>query len=524
MSVSTEGRLATRMHALRRMKKSRFMGVVTLLLVGGITAGVLMKKQPAPTQLASRDAVTRGELFDYSGKPLTGMETRWRAALNLDAIRRLDTVHAARFAADIAQQFGMGPELAQRIADRPKLREIQLPGHFSEQQVQTVQAWLQHSEWQGTPRLIRFLRKPMRTYPESAALAPVVGIVDVDGTGIEGLELQLNARLRTGAPVRISVEIDKQRSIANRLSEAIRNHGLVEANAVALELATGRLAAIVSLPSYDPADLPNRFGPRLRLKPVTDLFQPGPMLQPFLLYGVLSAESPEQTDLKRAFTAGHRNVGLAMAQALGYQRAMTALEHSGLLQPVDIDFPGAARALVRSRGTPDVLLRDIGNGAGVAPSLLTYSTSLATALTGTTRPTRLTKTFSQSEDDSVAAGSDAPSQLNAAAHVLALRTEMIKHARLRSGDPHADFGGMWASYRERAEDGPGTRRAAVALFAPAEEPRYLVAVTIRPGSGDLSADAVLEIGIDALRALLPPASVQRTAAASVMSRRAAGHE
>ncbi|MBL8268957.1 hypothetical protein [Steroidobacter sp.] len=478
------------------MQKASFIGVVAVLLIGAVGTVAWLLMAPEPEVRAVPRIVPRGALLDYAGKPLTTNETRWYLVLDLDAARRLDSQQTARLATDLARQLGMAPDLVKRIADRPRVRALHLPGRFSEQQAQRIREWLQGSEWHAR-RLIHFGHTPWRVYPQGSAMAPVLGIVNVDQYGIEGLELQQNKALIAGQTLRLSLEIDRQEAIATVLNEAMQRHQLIEASAVAVELATGRVAALVSLPSYDPADLPNRYGPNLRLKPVTQVFQPGPMLQPFLLHAVLSAASPRAKALKDAFAAGHRDVGAAMARELGYEGSKASLERSGLLDRVDLDFPGVAQTLIRRNGTPEILLRDMGNGAGVAPSLFTYSMSLATLLNGARQRTRLIGASLQAQPNASTSDNDA-------IYANILRTEMVRRVRQQSGNPQADFGGLWAVYRDRVEQGLGPQRAALALFAPAEQPRYLLTVMIRPSSSDLSADTVLGIGSAALESLLRP--------------------
>jgi len=486
------------------VKQRTFIGLAIAAFVAAFGTYVSIGTRPMETVPPNVPA-ERGALVDYTGKPLTGIEFFWQPALNAETVRGLEDDRAARLIDDLARELDIdGATLRERVGYQAD--ELHLPARLSDARKAAVAAWLQASEWSGMPNLLRFMRKSARTYVENAVTAPVVGLVDADGRGVEGMELQLDPILDTGTPVRLSIEIDTQRAMTAVLNDMARRAGLEEANAVAIELATGRIAAIVSVPSFDPTDLPNRRGPNLRLKPATDAFQAGPMLQPFLLEGVLDAALPQEPALTSAFINGRRNAGETMVRALGLERATQTLERSGLVQPIDVDFPGAIAPLVRRHGTPQELLRDLGNGAGVAPSLLRYSTSLAAALLGTEpQPARIATAISQSRAIAAPMKVDIAAALPSRAH--ALRASLIERARRASGDATADFGGLWATYRDRTANGTGVRRGAVALFAPAEQPRYLIAITVRPSSRSLSAKDMLELGTRAIRTVVPPRTI-----------------
>jgi hypothetical protein len=468
------------------MKKIAVASILACSALGTICAALALRTEPPPQRAAS-PVEARGRLLDWSGRPLTASEDRWQPVLDLDALRRNDRPAQLELLAELAKRLGLAPERLLAIAADAGGAARELPVRLRAYEKERVAAWVERARPAEERPVVRFIRKPIRTYPEGAALAPVVGITNIDGDGIEGLELQHDAVLRRGGDVRVSIEAQKQRRVADALAEAMAEHELAEAEAVVVELATQRVAAMVSLPAYDPADWAHRFGPNLRLKPVTDVFQPGPLLQPFLLHGVFAAEMPERESLESAFVEARADAGVAMARALGRGGVVMALKDGGLAVPMRVDFPGGVSALLNRGATSDALLREFGNGQAVAMSLLEYATSLAGILTGTP-PAAVTL---------AADGELAGAAGRAAANVArgrALQGALVKRARIAGHDLLADFGGVWASYRERVKDGDGARRGVVALFAPAREPRYLVVVKTRPRGADVTADELCAVG------------------------------
>jgi hypothetical protein len=436
--------------------------------------------------------VVRGAILDYDGKALTEAGVLWQAAINARAVREMPAREAAEFLREYAQRLGLGVDLVGHLQERANVMDLQLPARLSEPQMQRVVEWFRQSRWQVRRDLIRFARKQNRVYPYAATFAPLLGFVDIDGYGLEGVERQFNASLERGQSVRLGVSSPVQIGIANALQEAMASGVSSEAGAVAIDIPTGRVVALVSLPGFDPADVASRAGPKLRLSPVTRIFQAGPMLQPFLAYAVLSDSQARESRSVQKFESLDPSAGRSMAGALGYESAMAGLSRSGLLARHEIDFPGAVATHVRETGTLDERLRDIGNGAGVAPADLLAGVapralSLAAPLPKSPRAESLAR----------------PARPGAAGYAEALRTALVRRARRQSNDERADFGGMWAIYPELHAGRKSTERSAVlALFAPANVPRHLLVIRLEAVTDRFTEPALLEHGREALSALL----------------------
>jgi hypothetical protein len=450
----------------------------------------------------------RGQLLDYNGTPLSASEVRWQPAVNLLVLRGYPIDSGRRFVHALARELDFDGE---RLADMNgpdwrALKERHVPARITESRVHELQAWLGGSEWRDTPDILRFIKMPGRFYPQREVASNLVGFVNRDGHGQEGMEAALNGSLSDGSDSRLSIDIDVQRRLAASLQRAIDEHRFLEANAVVIELDSQRVVAMVSLPGFDPAIVAQHAGPHVRLRPVTDAFQAGPMLQPFLLNELLSSATPESPTLRESFVRGESAVGTRMVNALGYEVSRSGLESAELLRKLDIDFPGAIRTLERRTGTAAELLRDLGNGSGIAPPLLRYSISLAGMIHG--RPLLPTRILIAAQTPPSPALSN-----EGASRAQALRAAMVERARLLAGDPRADFGGMWASYDDRVETGEPVRRAAIALFTPAAQPKYLVTANFVT-SATVRNQALLEIGRGALRDIS-----ERTTLAAASQRR-----
>ena len=125
---------------------------------------------------------------------------------------------------------------------------------------------------------IEVSKEPRRWYPARAIGGAVVGRSDIDGNGLDGIELAMNAQLighrgaghalrdargkkmfadgleppEAGATVQLSLDSSIQASAEAALGKAVLANKAKSGVAVVVEIATGRVVAMASAPSYDP--------------------------------------------------------------------------------------------------------------------------------------------------------------------------------------------------------------------------------------------------------------------------------
>ncbi len=156
---------------------------------------------------------------------------------------------------------------------------------------------------------IFFQREYRRYYPSGAVSAQVVGITNIDDKGQEGMELAFNTWL-AGMPGQKKVVKDRlghtiadvallknpqqgrelQLSIDNRiqflaydaLEQTIQQFHARSGSVVVLDARSGEVLAMVNNPSYNPN---KRFASNpavMRNRSVTDMFEPGSVIKPFV--------------------------------------------------------------------------------------------------------------------------------------------------------------------------------------------------------------------------------------------------
>jgi cell division protein FtsI (penicillin-binding protein 3) len=166
-----------------------------------------------------------------------------------------------------------------------------------------------------------------RQYPEGEAAAHVVGFTNVEDKGQEGIELAFNKDLagRAGsrrvikdrmgrvvedvgeqiAPVdgrdlQLSIDSKVQFFTYQKLKDAVLAHKAKAGSVVVLDVQTGEVLALANYPSYVPDKRQNLSGEQLRNRALTDTFEPGSTMKPFVIAlaldrGRVTPETPIQT-------------------------------------------------------------------------------------------------------------------------------------------------------------------------------------------------------------------------------------
>jgi len=93
-----------------------------------------------------------------------------------------------------------------------------------------------------------------RYYTNGRAAAQLLGVTDPDGNGQSGLEGGLDVQLRTAPtiPVQISVDMRVQYILANEVEAARKTFRALSAGGVVMDVNTGEILAMVSVPDFDP--------------------------------------------------------------------------------------------------------------------------------------------------------------------------------------------------------------------------------------------------------------------------------
>ncbi len=147
-----------------------------------------------------------------------------------------------------------------------------------------------------------------RFYPEGEVTAHILGFTNLDDQGQEGLELELDKTLRgvpgmkrvlrdlkgskvkdvallrpaqPGQDVYLSFDARTQYLAYRELAQAVEQRGARAGTAVALDVDTGEVLAMVNQPAFNPNNRLSLRPEEMRNRAVTDMFEPGSTMKPF---------------------------------------------------------------------------------------------------------------------------------------------------------------------------------------------------------------------------------------------------
>ena len=123
---------------------------------------------------------------------------------------------------------------------------------------------------------IDFRPTEQRHYPMGRIAAQVLGGVDVDEHGVAGVEKSFDQRLFSDpTPLRLSIDVRVQAVVREELSKAIDDFQAIGGCGIVMDVNTGEVLAMVSLPDYDANDFRTAPADDRFNRAVTGMYEPG---------------------------------------------------------------------------------------------------------------------------------------------------------------------------------------------------------------------------------------------------------
>ena len=255
---------------------------------------------------------------------------------------------------------------------------------------------------------IAFQRGEQRVYPHGREAAHVLGLTDVDGKGIAGVEKYFASTLNKGdEPLQLSIDLRIQTMLRQELTSSMLEFKAVGAAGVVLDVETGEIIAMASLPDFDP-NIPDSMQGTVAFNRVTKgVYEMGSTFKLFttamaLDSGTVSIEGGyDATDPIRIarFTINDyhgkkrwlsvpeilvysSNIGSAkMAMDVGAKAQKFYLDQLGLLHSSAVELPEVGQPQYPSRWG-DISTMTISYGHGVSVSPLQLADGVASLVNG----------------------------------------------------------------------------------------------------------------------------------------------
>ncbi|GAA0290940.1 peptidoglycan D,D-transpeptidase FtsI family protein [Rhodovulum strictum] len=479
-------------------------------VVVGVRMGTLAAAVPTePRAAASGAAIVaqRADIVDRNGNILaTNLATHALYA------QPPNMIEPARVARELAQIF---PDLDEQrlLADFTGERKfLWIKRRLSPEQMQKV-----HDI--GDPGLL-FGPREMRLYPNGRLAAHVLGgsgfgregVSSAEVVGRAGVEQAFDAWLRDpangGAPLRLSLDLTVQASVERVLAGGMRLMNAKGATAILMDVHTGEVIAMASLPDFDPNErprLPTKGDPSdspLFNRAVQGVYELGSTFKTFTIAQALEegiVTPKTMIDTKGPMVWGRyrirdfrnygpelsvtdvlvksSNIGTArLAQRIGAERQRAFLDQLGFLVPVPLELVEAptGKPLLPPRWT-DISMLTISYGHGLSASPMHLAAGYATLANG---GFRVTPTL-------LAGGGKPGERVVSEATSAAIRSmlrDVVAHGTATLAEVEGySVGGKTGTADKPKRTGGYHKDKVLSTFAsifPSDAPRYVLVVTL----------------------------------------------
>ncbi|MGE5514915.1 MAG: peptidoglycan D,D-transpeptidase FtsI family protein [Bacteroidota bacterium] len=470
--------------------------LITVRMVDvALTDGNPAKQRTLPTARTEGLEMERADITDRNGVILaTSLPT---VSLYAKAYEILDPAEAATKLVGVLPDLNRADVQAKLTGDR---QFVWLRRNLTPRQQYDVNAL-------GIPGLY-FEKGERRVYPHGGLAAHIVGMTDIDNKGIAGIEKRFDGALRgTHETVRLSIDVRIQTVVRNELLKAIGEFHALGALGMVLDIHTGEMVAMVSLPDFDPNDPPAGQSEALFNRATKGAYEMGSTMK--LFNTALAIESGRfninsSVDCtKPLFFAGHTihddhafnrwasvaeilvhssNIGSArMALDVGTEAQRAFMGRVGMLHTPTIELPEVGGPLVPNPWREiNTVTISFGHGLSVTPLQLVQGVA-ALVNGGTFHPVTLL-----SRDESQPLPGERIIKQKTSDQVRQLMRLVVTEGTGKKADVAGYEVGGKTGTAEKAVNGSYKKKAVLSSFVaafPMDNPRYVVLASIDEPQG-----------------------------------------
>ena len=354
-----------------------------------------------------------------------------------------------------------------------------------------------------------------RHYPQGSMAAHVLGYVGADGEGKAGMERVLNDRLTNpvtrGTPQLISIDMRVQGALEDEL---LRGMKLVDAKGsagIVLDVDTGEILALASLPEYNPNKLDRDGAKRMFNRVTNQVYELGSTFKPLSIAAAIDAGVVR--DLGKEYDATAVKVGrfsindshfigktlnvpetlihssntvtARVADELGADRMRAVMMDLGMHERPYVELAARGHPIWPGKDWPRLRNMTVSFGHGIAVTPLHLASAYATMVNGGVwRPATLHKL----------APGDVPQgrrvfKASTSARMRQLLRMITKYGTGRNADAVGYRVGGKTGSAEKPGDGGYNRTSLVSTFAaafPMDHPRYVVVTMLDEPRGTVA--------------------------------------
>lgn len=446
-------------------------------------------------------APPRADIVDRNGEVLARTIDAWSIG-----------VHANRL---LNKPEDLAPKLAALMPERTEAQYLALLKsgvHFTYLRRRAMPELVAAVNALGEPGMA-FSREPERLYPQLTLAAHVLGYTDMDGHGVTGMERVLDKRLSDPAlrksPVALSIDTRVQAAMETELANAMTSHQALGATALVMDVHTGEMIALVSLPVFNPNKIGQSNPEAIRNNVTQSVYELGSTFKPITMAGAMDAgvvsslskrydataplqvgkfkikdDHPLNRWLNVPETLVHSSniVTARIADEMGQQRMEALFRRVGFYEPPYIELKEKGRPLVPGYwGRTTTMTTAYGHGIAVTP--LQLAAAYASLVNGGIwRPATLMK---------VEAGKAPKGHRVFSQHASDTIRQLMRLIVTDGTGKKADVPGMRVGGKTGTAEKPGaggySKHVNVSTFAaafPMDAPRYVVVAMLDSPKGN----------------------------------------
>jgi cell division protein FtsI (penicillin-binding protein 3) len=346
-------------------------------------------------------APQRGDIVDRNGQSLAVTIDAWTIGLQPAMV--------------IGDKFALAQKLAELMPEKDSatyLAMLRSSRKFYYLRRRAAPALVDAVNALGEPGMA-LSREPDRLYPQTALAAHVLGYTDVDGKGSSGIERAFDERLtdpaKRGEPLMLSISSPIQQALEHELSSAMKQFSAIGAAGVIMNIHTGEVLALTSLPQLNPNAAGNG-SPEARFNRATlGVYELGSTFKPFTVAmamdkGTIKSMGQLYNCPRQLHVAGRTindthpfgracsvaeimmessNIGTAqIADQIGPSTQRAFLKKMGFLDKIEVELRERGRTLSPGANWNQIETMTVGYGHGIAVTPLHLASGYATLFNG----------------------------------------------------------------------------------------------------------------------------------------------